>query len=155
MEIACLIGLAVLLFLVLVKGTADAAVGLITAMFWAFLIKNIVQDVILGFFKNCNTLGMTVWNLAVDMARIGLYFAVLNRYAVQYASSGGIVFFGAMFDFILYFVIGGVLFLGGEIWSILHVFRSKGEDRATKRFLIGFGIAYLVVLGAFSLLCIL
>lgn len=155
MGITFLIGIVVLMFLALVKGTVDAAIGLITVLFWAFVVKNIVQDVILGFLKNRNTLGMTIWHFAIDMARIWLYFTMVNRYAVQYASSGGIGFFGAMFNFILYFVIGGALFLAGEILSILHVFRTKAEDTQTKHFSIGADIACLAVLGGFSLLCII
>lgn len=155
MGIACLIGLVVLLFLALVKGAVDVAVSLIIFLFWAFVVKNIVQDFVFGFLKNRNTLGMTVWHFAIDMARIWLYFTMVNRYAAEYASSGGIGFFGAMFDFILYFAIGGALFLGGEIWSILHVFQTKAEDTQTKRFLIGADIVYLAVLGVFSLLCII
>lgn len=92
MGITFLIGIVVLMFLALVKGTVDAAIGLITVLFWAFVVKNIVQDVILGFLKNRNTLGMTIWHFAIDMARIWLYFTMVNRYAVQYASSGGIGF---------------------------------------------------------------
>lgn len=155
MEIACLIGLVVLLFLVLVKGAVDVALSLITFLFWAFVVKNIVQDFILGFLKNHNTLGMTVWYFAIDMARIWLYFTMVNQYAAKYASSGGIGFFGAMFDFGIYFVVGGALFLAGEILSILHVFRTKAEDTQTKRFSIGADIACLAVLGGFSLLCII
>lgn len=141
--------LIVFLFFALLVGAVDFINKIITFLFIIFVIKNIIQDVVIGYFKNHNKLISTLWYLIVDTLRIGMYFFVLKEYSIAYSNAGGLAFFGAMFNFILFFVLGGILYLMGEVISLSHSFKKDLIAEFPKGFHITGDILSLVLLAAF------
>lgn len=142
--------LILVLFFTLLTGAVDALNNTITILFVLFVIKNIVQDVIIGFFKNRNSLLSTLWYLIVDTLRIGLYFCVLKECSLAYSDAGGLAFFGAMFNFLIFFFLGGILYLVGEVISLSHCFKKEWLANYPKWF---YKLADVLALGVLALFC--
>lgn len=116
------------LFFTLLTGAVDTLNNTIHIFFVLFIVKNIIQDIFFGFFKNRNSLLSTLWYLIVDTLRIGLYFCVLKEYSLAYSNAGGLATFGAMFNFIAFFFLGGIIYLMGEVISLMHCDKGLMED---------------------------
>lgn len=138
------------LFFTLLTGAVDMLNNMITVLFVLFVIKNIVQDVIIGFFKNHNSILSTLWYLIVDTLRIGLYFYILQEYSMTYSKAGGLSFFGAIFNFLIFFFLGGILYLVGEVTSLSHCFKKESLSNHPTWF---YKITDILTLGVLALFC--
>ena len=142
-----LVVMFVLVFGCIVWGTETVG-KMLPNLFIVFLVKNIVQDIIFGLLKNRKNILWMLLYISVDLARIMMFFYTANCYFERYSSRTG---FGVLFDVMFYLIIGGLLFLLGEMLSLLHGMDTTDID-ASYGMIFFVDIAILLFLALFSAL---
>ena len=101
-----------------------------------FIVKAVAQDLWFGWHKGRNSIPLTVFNLIIDFIRVIVFFATISDCAVDLKLSYGLGHLGNMLSYVAVLLVGGVLFLAGEIISLQHgmeeelVIRGKKVGRA-------------------------
>lgn len=135
------------ILLAILAGSAEAIIGMIDFFIVAFIIKNIVQTVFLGFIKNKNPLSYTIAFLITDVARMWIFFSNLKSVGMTFVHATGLKYFAALFGFILYFLICGCVFMIGEGISLMQASGNKKYDQIGNNTLALFaGIGTVLVL---------
>lgn len=106
-----------IILIAILAGSANTIISMLNCLFWIFAIKNVIQTVFFGCFKNRNSLAMTAGFLAIDVTRIGIFFYNLREIGVTSSHSSGLNYFFSLFGFLCYFLICGCIFLLGEFYS--------------------------------------
>lgn len=132
------------IFIAMFAGGAAFIVNAIPVFLFLFAVKNLIQTVGIGYFKRKNPLPLTLAYLAIDMARMWLFFANLRKIGMTFMHATGLGYFAALFGLILYFVLCGGIFGLGEIISSLH---HGGNRDMSKKLGLGLDLFLLLVLG--------
>ena len=109
-----------ILLLTAIFGAANALVSMINVFIVLFIIKNFIQDIVIGFFKNHNSIITSIWYLIVDSIRMWLFFTLIKECGLNYANSGGLSMFFDLIGFLGCFLIGGFIYVLGEMLSLAH-----------------------------------
>lgn len=143
-----ILAILLLIFACITKA-AETIGSLLNVLFVLFFIKNIIQDVFFGFIKNHKGVGSILIFLLMDTVRMFLFFHTA-RICVNTYSMGGLSYLDGMFGFIVYLIIGGGLFLFGELCSLLHGF-EKDKELGIGKLLVG-DISFILLLTLFGVL---
>ena len=131
-------------FIAILSGGASFIVNAIPVFLVLFTIKNLIQTVSIGYCKRKNSLFLTLTYLAIDTARMWLFFANLRRIGMTFMHATGLGYFSVLFGLIFYFVLCGGLFGLGEIISSIH---HSGNSDMSKKFGIALDLFLLLLLG--------
>lgn len=137
------------IFITLLAGAINTLIKVISFLFVLFIIKDFIQDIIVGYFVQRNSLHLIIWYFSVDLIRAILFFYTLKHYSLSYSQAVGLSFFGEMFDFIIFILVGGGLYLSGEITSLLHGFNKKDLSGNSKIFYCIGDLLLLIILALF------
>lgn len=117
----------VLLFFTLITVSVEKIIQIIHVLIVFFIIKNIIQEVIIGMIKNKNNFFLTLWYLLTDVVQIFLFFNLLTKAALDYRGSGGLEAIESLFEFLFVFFIAGGVYLCGELGSGLRCTEYREE----------------------------
>ncbi len=112
----------VIIFLALLNAGARAVIDLLPILFYVFLAKNFLLDIGIAAIKNRCKFILVVIFLLFDTIRVLFFFYMLHLEALEYSGIVGII------DFCLLLIIGGIIFLAGEIISLGHAFREASQQ---------------------------
>lgn len=118
---------------------------LLPYLFVIFLAKNIVQDIVFGFWKNHKKLLSILFFLLIDLSRVLIFFYTANL-CVKVYSLGGMAYVDGIFGLLIYIIVGGFIFVLGEICSMLHGL----ETNVNYRVIFVVDICILILLVSFS-----
>ena len=114
----------------LICGFIHNCIGLfgevIPKLFWFFIIKNIIQDVIIGWIKNHENFLVVLGCLIIDIIRVIVFFYIFNQCFIAYQNAGGFSIFVEMLNVVIVFVVGGIYYLALELVSCLS-HRKAGD----------------------------
>ena len=112
--------LVLILLMTLLTRNFQSVTNLCLVLTVIFLVKAVVQDLWFGKVKGNRTVPLTVFNLVIDFARVIVFFATISDCAVDLLLSAGLGHLGNMLSFVAVLLIGGALFIFGEIASLQH-----------------------------------
>lgn len=121
------IAVIIFVFIAIIAGSAKAIIDIINVLVTIFVIKNLIQTLYFGCIKNKNSIALTAGFLVSDFVRVSLFFYNLKKVGLTFTHSTGLAYFGALFGFILYFIICGSMFLLGEFLSLMQSFDLKNR----------------------------
>ncbi|MDD6200347.1 MAG: hypothetical protein PUB93_03655 [Firmicutes bacterium] len=146
-EIVCVL----VILIAITAGSAEMITNMIGVFIAIFAIKNFVQTVILGYFKNKNPLSTMIGFLAIDSVRMVIFFTNLQKIGTAFVNATGLRYFTNLLGFILYFLICGSIFLFGEFVSLMQSLGNKrSEQREINKFALIGGVATVIVLAFVS-----
>ena len=112
--------LVLVLLMTLLTRNFQSVTNLCLVLTVIFLVKAVVQDLWFGKIKGNRTVPLTVFNMVIDFVRVLVFFATISDCAVDLLLSAGLHHLGNMLSFVAILLIGGVLFVFGEIASLQH-----------------------------------
>ena len=131
-------------FIALLSGGASFIVNAVPVFLVLFMVKNLIQTVAIGHCKWKTPLSLTLAYLAIDTARMWIFFGNLRKIGLTFLNATGMRYFSALFGLILYFILCGGLFGLGEIISSLH---HSGNKDLSKKSGITIDLFLLLLLG--------
>lgn len=144
------IAIILVILIAIVAGSAEAIINLTNFFIILFAIKNVIQTVILGYFKNKNPLSYTLGFAVTDTIRMFIFFRNLRSVSTTFVNATGLGYFGALLEVILYFVICGSIFLLGEYSSLVQALGNKRSEQNQNNRVALFGGIFTVILLAFT-----
>lgn len=134
---------------------ADTAIKIILAilniLLIIFIIKAFIQDVVMGIFKQKNNVVFMLLCMVNDALRMYIFFRLMFELAKEYESAVGISTFSSAFDFIAAFVIGGVIFIIGDFFSIINGLKTRGMGNIVRSIITVW--VPTIILGLFYMWC--
>ncbi len=130
--IADAVALVLVLLVTLLAHMAKTVTEVCLVLTILFVVKVLVQDLWYGMVKGRNSIPLTVFHLVIDLARVLVFFATISDCAVDMKLSHGLGHVGNMLGFVAVLVIGGALFLAGEIISLQHGMEEELVIRGRK-----------------------
>lgn len=118
----------VVVFIALLVGAVEFIAKAISFLFIAFMVKNIIQTIIIGYFKNHTPLKRALFCLAMDIIRVCSFFYFFSRWVDIYASSSGLAHFLNLFFVCIFTILSGSAFIVGELLSFMH---AQNDDNNT------------------------
>lgn len=147
-------GLIALIGLI-VLGGLDSSIRFVSGFLFyfllMFLLKNFIEGVIWSSLIKRNQIIGSVINFFVDIARAFLFYQIVINSAEGYFNAGGLGTFGAMFSMVFVFIVGGGLYLTGDLFSSAYARRDR-EVADAGLITIGIGL-FLIILFTFYKLC--
>ena len=116
---------------------------LLPIIFAVALIKNLVQDIVFAIFKNRKNVFLSLLYLIIDFVRMALFFYTANFCVTRYAM-GGAAYLDGIFGLLVYLLVGGLLFIVGELCSVQH--GMKESVKTSEVILVDFCILVLLFL---------
>lgn len=124
--------LALILLVTLLARTARTITGVCLALTILFMVKVLVQDLWFGKMKGNNSVPLTVFYLVIDAVRVLVFFATISDCAADMKLSYGLGYLGNILIFVAVLIIGGALFMAGEIISLQHGMEEEVVIRGRK-----------------------
>ena len=141
-------GFEVLILLVIlvaiIAGAAEFVANILGFLCILFCIKVFIQDIRYGAVKNHNSIFFTVGFLIVDFIRIITFFGTAYSCATAMLNSTGGRYLDNVLGFVILIIVGGCIYLMGEINSMMHAFGD-----IDKKLSLGADIAIIVLLVMF------
>lgn len=141
--------IAIILFILvaIIAGSVETIVGMTNFFIILFIIKNTIQTIILGLFKNKNPLSYSIAFFITDIARMTVFFSNLKSIGTNFVTSVGLSYFSSLFGMVLYILICGTIFLAGEGISLVQALGNTDIDqRGNNKLALFGGISTLVLL---------
>lgn len=115
---ALLLLVILLLFLGIIGVSAEIILDMLRIVCIIFLLKNVLQDFYFVFIKYKKKLSTVLAVFLTDCLRIVFFYRLIYYAALRVTKGMGMDLLGGIFSYILAVLIGGTLFIVGEINSI-------------------------------------
>lgn len=132
----------IVVILALLTGAVEIVSKMTTVFFILFLIKNFIQTVVVGFFKNRVPLKKMLFYLGIDIIRVCSFFYYFASWIDIYFSASGLTRLLYLLTLLFFTILSGSAFIAGEIFSFTHATKDGNND-------LGIFLDIILVIGIF------
>ncbi len=114
----------ILFFILVASGAAALLLKWILVICVLLCIKNLVQDIYFGMIKRRRSILAGIISIVINLFRVYVFYQLMRSYALLVINGVGLQWISNLLDFVIVLVLGGVLFLSGELFATTYGSKS-------------------------------
>lgn len=120
----------IVVVLALLTGAVEFVSKMTAFLFILFLVKNFIQTVVIGFFKNHVPLKNMLFYLGIDVIRVCSFFYFFTNWIDIYFSASGLTRLLYLLILLFFTILSGSAFIIGEIVSYTHATKTGSDNQS-------------------------